>query len=774
LTNNSANQHNERDQSSIYSFFNILTRRGGYIVVCLLAVLLPVIYYNQTATPTYSASTTVIYEEPHSVIGTTGTGEFYTKESLLNQIQEIQSRSVALEVMDALPRQVLKTIPLPEELEEGFDLRKYYAAIIKDNITATPVAESDVIQVDVKANDAYSAMTIANTVADVLAERNLRLRREEVSGVRAHIEEQLKLYRQKLDNAETQLRRFKERNQVTSLNKEVEEVLQRATHVDKLYAEAKTDRDKIENNLKSINDRISASQQNLVPSIADISTQVVQQLQAQLTARRNQYIRLQLQGVPETNSKMVQLRSEMDQLRDDLAEEARKIAEAQNVIDPLSQMASLYERKINLELELETVQAQEQSLVGEIERYEGNLRQLPGKEYELARLTRERDLASDIYVMLSNRWEEARINEAEKVGNLRIIDRAELPKHPVSPRKRLNLAIGFIFGLTMGLGLAFFLESLDTSIKTPEEVERKTGLTIIGSIPRIRMPKSKKDSKQRHYQSLSDMLITYSIPGSPASEAYRTLRTNLQFSEMADNLRTFMISSSGPKEGKSTTIANLAITTAQMGLRTLLIDADLRRPTIHQMFSLQREPGLADILMHFYKNDEVANNGGQEELSEEMEVGSGSHIRQASVRARKTVQQIASLDLAITAAVQPTPTDKLEVLTCGLLPPNPSEVLASETMKDLLALVRERYEIVVIDAPPIIAVTDAAVLAPQVDGVALVIESGRNDKEIIQKAKSLLERVGAKVLGAILNNVQEKNLYGDYDYYYTYYTKESN
>jgi tyrosine-protein kinase Etk/Wzc len=470
---------------------------------------------------------------------------------------------------------------------------------------------------------------------------------------------------------------------------------------------------------------------------------------------------------------MIEMRSEMNQIRDNLAEEARKIAEAQNVIDPLSQMAQLYERKINLELDLETVRAQERSLAGEIGRYDGNLRQLPGKEYELARLTRERDLASDIYIMLSNRWEEARINEAEKVGNLRIIDRAELPKRPISPRKRLNLAIGFIFGMTMGLGLAFFLESLDTSIKTPEEVERKTGLTIIGSIPRIRMSKSKKDSRERRYQSLSEMLITYSMPGSPASEAYRTLRTNLQFSDMADDLRTFMISSSGPKEGKSTTISNLAITTAQMGLRTLLIDADLRRPTIHQIFSLQREPGLADILMHFYKSDDVPINSGQDELREEMAVGAGGHVRQASVRARKTVQQIASLDLAITAAVQPTPTEKLEVLTCGVLPPNPSEVLASETMRDLLALVRERYEIVVIDAPPIIAVTDAAVLAPQVDGVALVIESGRNDKEIIQKAKGLLERVGVNVIGAILNNVQEKNLYGDYDYYYTYYAKDS-
>jgi len=236
-----------------------------------------------------------------------------------------------------------------------------------------------------------------------------------------------------------------------------------------------------------------------------------------------------------------------------------------------------------------------------------------------------------------------------------------------------------------------------------------------------------------------------------------------------------MFSSSGPREGKSTTVANLVITTSQMGLHTLLVDADLRRPTLHQLFGVRREPGLADILSHLTRerrNAEQSISKATDEMNSEMGGSEKLLLQQASVRAKRTVQSIASLDLAITAAVQPTVIENLEILTCGKLPSNPSELLASETMKDLLSLVKEKYEIVFIDAPPVIAVTDAAVLAPHVDGTALVIESGRNEKEIIQKAVNLLDRVGARVVGAVLNNVREKNLYGDYNYYYTYYSHD--
>ncbi len=762
----------EKEISPVHAFLDILVRRGWYILICVLAVLAPVVYYNATATQYYQASTTIIYEQPKQSVSTAQQPYRYQpiKETLLNQIQEIKSRAVALETVSELPDWVREALPVPENPPPDFDLDAFHAAIIKSNVEAVPVAESDVIQIRVKAaNDPYIAMTIANTISDVLQNRNLRIRREGVSDMRVFIEEQLLSYKRKLDEAEAALRTFKVNNRVTSLDKEVEEQLQLSKNIELMYQEAKNERERSEQLLESVNTQIYERQKNLVPSIANVSSQIIQQLKSQLTKLQDSYIKLQLQGVPEDNSKMTEIKNDMARVRLNLAEEARKIAEQENLVDPVSQMSSLYQRRVELELKLQMLRTQEQSLAASLKEYEDSLRRLPNKEFELARLTRDRDLAYNLYNMLSERREEARISEAEKIGDMRIIDRAQLPKKPILPRKELNIAIGLMLGLTIGLGLTFFLESLDTSLKTPEDIERKTGLPILGSIPKIR--NSNIDG-----QSAADspaVLVTHALPSSPASEAYRTLRTNLQFSNLSQKFRSIMLTSSGPREGKSTTSANLAIATAQMGLRTLLIDADLRRPTLHKIFNLNREPGLSDILTHY--NDSVqsglAYTSRHRDIDADMDDSGGD--RQTSIRAKEAIDQMAALDMSINAAINKTRVEGLDLLTCGILPPNPSEILASDTMKDLLSLLREKYEFVVIDAPPVIAVTDAAVLAPQVDGTLLVIESARNDRDIILKAKGLLDRVNVNIVGAVLNNVREKNLYGDYDYYYTYYSNDT-
>ena len=756
------NSH-EKELSPIHVFLDILFRRGWYILICILAVLAPVLYYNATATRIYQANTTVIYEDLNPSVTTTQRPTRYQpiKEKVLNQIQEIKSRSVAMEVVKLVPDWLKAEFPLPENPSLDFDKDAFYAAIIKSNIEAVPQAESDVIQIRVRAeNDPYVAMTIANTLCDVLTDRNQRIRREGVSDVRTFLEEQLATYKQKLEEAESALRQFKVNNRVTSLDKEVEEQLKLAKIIELQYQEAKNERQRNEQYIASISEQIKSQQKNIVPSIANVSNQIIQSLKSQLSSLQNSYIKLQLQGVPLDNSKMIELTNDMAQVRLSLAEEARKIAEQQHVVDPVSQMASLYQRKFELDLNIEMLRTQENSLASSLRRYENSLRRLPDKEFSLAKLTRERDLANNLYNLLYERREEARISEAEKIGNMRIIDRAQLPKKPITPRKELNLAIGLMLGLTIGFGLVFFLETLDTSLKTPEDVERKTGLTILGSIPRVKSILPMEDDDRGN----PSVLVTHVLPSSPASEAFRTLRTNLQFSNLSQKLRSIMLTSSGPREGKSTTSANLAVATAQMGLRTLLIDGDLRRPTINKIFNLNREPGLSEILTHYYEKS-VNGNGDDEPAIDEKYIE-----RQTSVRAKKAIQHMASLDMAIDAAVHKTHIERLDILTCGALPPNPSEILASETMKDLLSLVKERYEFVVIDAPPVIAVTDAAVLAPQADAALLVVESARNDREIILKAKALLDRVGVNLLGVVLNNVRERNLYGDYDYYYTYYS----
>jgi uncharacterized protein involved in exopolysaccharide biosynthesis/Mrp family chromosome partitioning ATPase len=780
----------EKEQTYMYTAMNVLLRRIWYVLVSVLAVLVPVMYYNHTASPTYEASTTLIFEEPRATIATSTSDEYYHSGTILNQIQEIKSRSVANEVVQNLPESVLNKIPLPEPLPEDFDKMSFYAAKIRKNVNAVPEGESDVIKVTARARDQFSAMKIANTIADVVLERNLRQRRQEVSGVLALIEEEVKRYKNSLRQAELELTQFKKRNQVTSLDQENQELLRRVTSIDVRYKEIKSTREKTEESLNTITQKIAGQRADMAPSIADIAAPMVQRLKSDLSDIQLMYMNLQTQGYPEDHEEMIRLKAEMERLRKNISEEATKIIEAENIIDPLSQMKDLFSNKFKFELELEALKAQERSLQRSVQQYDIKLQGLPHKESQLAQLTRARDVNHNIYMMLSQKREEARITEAQKIGNLRIIDEAELPKRPISPRVKLNLFVGLILGLTVGIGLAFFMESVDTTIKTPEEVEKKIGIPVVGSIPRIRSSDMKANASETPSEIESRLgkssertlrLITYRMPSAPASEAYRSLRINLIFADLPTSLLTLLITSSGPREGKSTTVANLAITTAQMGIKTLLIDADLRKPMLHRFFNIPREPGLADILTTYFSNareiDEDSGNGRPKSKNELDNDGKFLHSKSttetpAPASVAYPVKTSSILDLSATEAIQPTQINNLHLLGSGALPPNPSEILASETMKNLVSLLKKKYEFIVIDAPPAVAVTDAAVLGLVVDGVALVIESGRNDKEIVLKAKSLLERVGINLVGVILNNVMEKNLYGDYDYYYTYYSHQ--
>ncbi|WP_094549307.1 CpsD/CapB family tyrosine-protein kinase [Petroclostridium xylanilyticum] len=221
-------------------------------------------------------------------------------------------------------------------------------------------------------------------------------------------------------------------------------------------------------------------------------------------------------------------------------------------------------------------------------------------------------------------------------------------------------------------------------------------------------------------------LIAHTNPKSPISEAYRVLRTNIQFSSVDKPLKVIVVTSAGPGEGKTTTMANLAITFAQSGSRTLLIDADLRKPKVHRTFYLSNQKGMTNVLA---QHDDYKQ-----------------HIQKSAA-------------------------ENLDVLTSGPIPPNPSELLSSNSMKQFIEKVRQDYDIVLIDAPPVGTVTDAAILSTIVDGTMLVTASGQVEIEAAQRAKELLEKVKANIIGVVLNKLS-KNAQGNYYYYYYYYYGE--
>lgn len=296
------------------------------------------------------------------------------------------------------------------------------------------------------------------------------------------------------------------------------------------------------------------------------------------------------------------------------------------------------------------------------------------------------------------------------INTLSVVEPAALPTTPVGPNRSMTVLLAAAIGLLLALGAAFLMDYLDDTLKNPDDIKAATNLSTLGAITVI------------EGESPDQKLVTALHPKSPTAEAYRILRTNLQFSALDNPPRTLMTTSPNPGEGKSTTLANLGVVMAQQGQRVILVDTDLRRPTLHRFFELPNSVGLTTALL---QANPVADG-----------------------------------------FVQPTRIENLQVLTSGPLPPNPAELIGSERFKALLEDLKQHADVVLLDSPPVLAVTDAAILARQVDGVLMIVEAGGTRRPLATSAKDALEKVGAKVLGVALNRLRPR---GDGYYYYYYY-----
>jgi polysaccharide biosynthesis transport protein len=298
-----------------------------------------------------------------------------------------------------------------------------------------------------------------------------------------------------------------------------------------------------------------------------------------------------------------------------------------------------------------------------------------------------------------------------RTNYLSIFERATIPTRPVSPNVPETILMAAAIGLVLALGGAFLIEFLDDTVKTPDDMARTAELPMLGSI-----------AHANGKEGGAAVLIAADMPRSPITEAYRSLRTNIQVSSVDKPVQTLVVTSANPGEGKTTIAANLGVVFAQAGKSTILVDADLRRATLHKLFNLQNREGLTSALLM----DEPVANGWL-------------------------------LDTGV---------ENLRLLTSGPLPPNPAELLGSQKMHRLVERLKEEAEVIIFDAPPILPVTDAAVLALEADGVIVVGQAGRTRRGAARKAVENLRQVEGKVLGGVLNCVHWKRSDG---YYYTYY-----
>lgn len=745
-----------QEQTITFNEYLRILKRGKWIVIAaFIVVFLSTIFFTYTVQPVYQATAMIMVKQNGGVQHQLFDAPSILKgETLINNHVEIlKSRSLAKNVVHALQtspyadtlwilgrqretgrfsvndllmffkvgNKSRKTLNISEE--ETYI--KYFSAII----SILPKRDTDIIELRVESPSAFEASLIANTWMEAYQDLDIQASRGEMSETRKFLDEKVKDIQKTLGTAEEALKNYKESHGVTELSGETQQMIRQVAEFEAQYQGARTQLEANQRRLSHLKSQLDESQRIMLDKATQFSSPVVQELQrqlAQLVGDQAAYEQ-QLRGAGYATTGDVKLQN-MEQrivgLKQKIADETRKIATSgAPALDPLNFSEGILNSILEIETENKSLMAKSDALRRILDELNASMNTLPEKSLQLARLSREAEVNNNIFLMLREKYEESRIAEAGQVGSVRIVDYADPPKQPIKPRKKTNLILGMLVGLGLGFGIVLLKEYLDTKIHASEDVER-LGYTVLSTIPkiaaqRVKRPAPGTDGKLMQIES---RLITHFASNSSVAEAYRTLRTHVQFANVDKPVKTILVTSPGPGDGKSTSAANLAITFAQTGAKTLLIDTDLRRPVLHSILGHTHNEGLTNVLVGKIPLDQ---------------------------------------------AVRPTRIRNLYLLTSGTLPRNPSEFLASRVMQKLIHRVSGLFTVILFDSPPIIAVTDAAVLATKMDGTVLVVKADRTDRDALVQSQNILKKVNARIFGTVVNGLSADRRYG---YYYDYYS----
>ena len=718
-------------------YLRVLRKRRWVIISIFMMTVLAVALHTFTATPIYEASSRIVIEKenPNLVsiqevmsVDSTGTDYYQT------QYKIIESRVVAREVIERLDlANSPEFLPPPEDSVvaqvkcwisdlltggvewfragdpgrdvlpgEGVEQDSELVSAFLERVKVSPIRNSRLVDVRLEAKDPVMAARMANELVKAYINQNLEIKLSATKDAVQWLSDRISEERAKVEQVENDLLRYKEEHQIiTDFSNDAELITaQKLATLNAQVVEAESKRVEAETRYQqalALDDT-----PDMLDSIPEVlANDLVKEIKRMEVALYNRMSELS-KKYGKNHPQMVAIDSELADLK------KRKSLEAQRVVNSLKN-------------EYQLSVAKEESLKKALARQKEESLALNKKAVQFGVLKRQAESSRQMYELLIKRFKETSLTEEMKTGNIRIVDQAEVPTHPVKPRKKLNLLLAVMVGLFLGVGLAFFLEYMDNTIKLPEDVTSFLKAPYLGPVPAFTMNGAKDD--------IPTELISVHSPKSTASEAYRGLRTSLLLSSADNKPRVIMVTSAGPLEGKTLTSSNLAVTMARSHQSVLLIDGDMRRPRVHKIFQTAHKKGLSGILV--------------------------------------------GTDKAVDAVIE-TPVKGLYLLPVGSIPPNPSELIGSKTMERFIAGLKEKFEIIIIDTPPMTAVTDALLLSQFVDGVMLVTRAGITPRQIIKTSLEQLQAAKATILGVVLNGVNTgRDGYYYSQYYYSYYGEGS-
>ena len=596
---------------------------------------------------------------------------------------------------------------MPENIsdETAQKSQKYLSIIRRLKLMVEPEHQegTNIINILVSSDNAQESARVANAFAQSYRDYNIREKNKKTFETKTFIEGQLQLTSNRLKLAENELQTFKQSYGLISLDAQTQNTLNRLYAVETEYEKTKIDKAEAESQLRMIHANKIGSSGELKESF--------------FAAAPNS-------PVFGLKTKLSDLLLKRQTLLINFTENHPRVKEIDDQIQ-----AVLHETKKELQSLLNSYKTRENDLSQRIYQLRRENLSLPEKGLLLVRLQRDVELQESLYTQLKEKYQETLIQESGKVEEVTILKPAVLPGQPFNiPSKLMIVVTGIVMGLVIGVVFAFLAEVFDTSMGTIEDVEELLNVSVLGVIPQLDDEKKQKlraDSRPL-VKGRVRYLVTHYEPKSMGAEAFRALRTNLQFLRLEMQGKLFLITSSFVQEGKTLNVVNLALSMAQAGNKVLLVDADLRKPLINKIFGLSKEPGITDYVLGNYAWQEVTN----------------------------TISDVMLGDFGIDDILKTPGMDNINVVTAGTKPPNPSEILSSSRFRKFLTEANKVYDFVFVDSPPLLPVADAAEIAPLMDGVFMVYTVGKIGRGVLKRAKSNLDNVDAKVLGIILNNVK--------------------